>query len=75
MGTANIENFQFYKVEYNGGSGFAVIGDLVHQPVNGGVLTSWNTAGFPSGTYTLRLTVVDVTGNYPAPCDVNVIIP
>lgn len=75
VGTATIENFQFYKVEYNGGNGFAVIGDVMGHPVNNGVLASWNTAGFPGGTYTLRLTVVDMTGNYPAPCDVTVVVP
>lgn len=75
VGTASIENFQFYKVEYNDGNGFAVIGDVVRQPVTGGLLATWNAVGFPGGTYTLRLTVVDVTGNYPPPCDVTVVIP
>lgn len=74
-GTANIDNFQFYKVEYSGGGGFSVIGDLVYTPVSGGYLTTWNAGGFGSGTYTLRLTVVDVSGNYPAPCEISVIIP
>lgn len=73
VGSANIENFQFYKVEVNSGGGFVVIGDIVRQPVQNGLLMSWNAGG--SGSYTIRLTVVDATGNYPPPCDVPVIVP
>ncbi len=78
LGTANIERFQFYKVEYavNGTTGpYASIGDVVRSPVTGGQLMTWNTSGFPSGIWNLRLTVVDETGNFPAPCNIYVMIP
>ncbi len=75
-GVANIDSFQFYKVEFGFGHNpaeFHVIDQLKHSPVNGGVLTVWDTAGL-SGSVTLRLTVVTIDGNYPTPCDVPVIV-
>ena len=69
-GTAAIPNFQYYKLEFGAG-------DNPHQwsfilngksPVSNGVLGTWNVAGLPPGRYTLRLVVVDMTGNYPTPC-------
>jgi hypothetical protein len=76
-GTADIPNFQFYKVEYSQGtslSGFSSIGDIIAAKVQGGRLASWNTSGFPKGVYAIRLTVVDVSGNFPPPCTVYVIL-
>ncbi len=76
-GTADIDQFQYYKVEYGVGEtppGWVVIDDLKDGPVSEGVLVVWNTAGFSSGTYILRLTVVDKTGNYPPPCQVQLYI-
>ncbi len=76
-GTADIPDFQFYKVEYSVGtslSGFSSIGDTVSSPVQGGRLISWNTGGFPKGVYALRLTVVDISGNFPPPCTIYVIL-
>nr|WP_290665832.1 hypothetical protein [Ardenticatena sp.] len=80
IGTANIPNFQFYKVEFAPGeqpadSAWSVIGDVVRQPVENGVLATWPAGAFPAGTYWLRLTVVDITGNFPPPCAVRVIVP
>ncbi len=77
VGTANIADFQFYKVEYASGTSgaFASIGGVVNQSVSGGQLATWNASGFGSGVWNLRLTVVDQTGNFPAPCDIYVIIP
>lgn len=76
-GTADIPNFQFYKVEYSAGtsqSGFSSIGDIIAASVRGGRLTTWNTSGFGAGTYAIRLTVVDATGNFPAPCTIFVVV-
>jgi outer membrane biosynthesis protein TonB len=76
-GTADIPNFQFYKVEYSAGtsqSSFSSIGDIVAAPVRGGRLATWNTSGFGAGTYAIRLTVVDATGNFPAPCTIFVVV-
>ncbi len=79
VGTAKIENFQFYKVEFAAGdppdpNAWAVIGDVVRQPVENGVLATWPAGAFPPGVYWLRLTVVDITGNFPPPCDVRVVV-
>lgn len=80
VGTAKIENFQFYKVEFAPGdppdpNAWAVIGDVVRQPVENGVLVTWPAGAFPPGVYWLRLTVVDQTGNFPPPCEVRIIVP
>jgi hypothetical protein len=75
-GTANTGDFQFYKVEFGlGGSGgeFHVIDELKYSLVEDDVLVIWNT-GELSGTVTLRLTVVNVDGNYPPPCEVPVVV-
>lgn len=77
LGTANIPDFQFYKLEYGVGempSAWCVIGELHYEPVVNGILGTWNTGALPEGVYILRLTAVDITGNFPQPCDVRVII-
>jgi hypothetical protein len=77
QGTANIESFQFYKVEYAlAGSPdlWNSIGDVHTTPVVDGTLVVWNTVGFPNGGCKLRLTVVDQTGNFGPPFEVAVVI-
>jgi hypothetical protein len=74
-GTANIADFQYYKVEVGPGANpqdqeWTVVGDLHRTPVAGGVLETFNSDAYPVGTYALRLVVVDQTGNYPEPCRV-----
>ena len=76
-GTANIPDFQYYKVEVGPGTQpkdheWIVVGQLHQAPVSGGVLETLNSDAYPPGTYTLRLVVVDQTGNYPEPCRVTV---
>jgi hypothetical protein len=78
-GTANIANFQYYKVEVGPGSNpkdhqWTVVGHLHESPVSGGVLETFNSGAYPSGTYTIRLVVVDQTGNYPEPCRVTITV-
>jgi len=77
-GSANIDNFQFYKLEYGVGdepASWHSIGEERRAPVAEGLLCTWDTTKLPLGVYTLRLTVVDITGNYPiTPCDVRVVI-
>jgi hypothetical protein len=78
-GTATGANFQFYKVEVGPGSNprdheWTVIGQLHYNPVAGGVLENFNGGAYAPGTYTLRLVVVDETGNYPAPCRVTITV-
>ncbi len=79
VGTADIPDFQFYKVEYALGhvpldSAFASINHTYGTPVRDGVLTTWYTGNMPAQPFTLRLTVVDDTGNFPRPCDVHVFV-
>ncbi len=71
-GTASIPNFQFYKLEFGIGPNpqnwsFILSGNA---PVVGGTLGVWDTSPLPPGEYRLRLVVVDITGNYPPPCEV-----
>ncbi|MFO7918027.1 MAG: hypothetical protein R6V13_08115 [Anaerolineae bacterium] len=74
QGTANHERFQFYKVAWGQGENpeaWHVIDDIVKSQVTGGVLQTFDTTvvseSHGNGTYCLKLTVVDVTGNFPPP--------
>jgi hypothetical protein len=76
-GTANTESFDYYKVEVGpgskpGDSQWTVVGQLHREPVAGGVLETFNSGAYAPGTYTLRLVVVDATGNFPPPCTVTI---
>ncbi len=76
LGTAQHEIFQFYKLEFGIGaepqqwSYF----DGQETPVVNGVLGTFNALAVPEGLYTIRLVVVDQTGNYPPPCEVRVTV-
>ncbi len=76
-GTASINDFQFYKLEWRGPADpnqwnwFAGS----ERPVVGSALGVLNTGGFAPGAYTIRLVVVDNTGNYPSPCAVQITVP
>jgi hypothetical protein len=75
IGTANHEEFQFYKVEYAPGaspSGNWVYITGGNSPVVNNVLASFDTRALGNGDWTLRLIVVDRTGNYPVPCQVTI---
>jgi hypothetical protein len=72
-GSATIANFQFYKVEFAPGNNPAdtsfhnMASDVHRSPVVNGLLDVWDTTGLPDGPYSLRLTVVDIRGNFPCP--------
>ncbi len=71
-GNATVENFKFYKLEYGKGAKPAnwvwfFGGEF---PVWQGTLGGLNTGNLAPGQYTIRVTVVDKTSNYPPPCDV-----
>lgn len=77
IGTARIGNFQFYKVEYAMGhspldSAFHSIDDVHRTPVGDSVLTTWYVGNMPAGMYTVRLTAVDTSGQFPRPCNVHI---
>lgn len=73
MGTANLPNMQYYKLEFRpvGSSGDFTYLTGRNAPADG-ALGVWDTSPLPPGAYTLRLVVVDHTGNYPPPCEVTV---
>jgi len=78
-GSADIASFQYYKVEVGPGSNprdheWTVIGQLHYSPVSAGALETFNSDAYPVGPYTIRLVVVDQTGNYPEPCRVTVAV-
>lgn len=79
QGIANIPDLQYYKVEVGPGASpkdheWTVVGQLHQAAVSGGVLETLNSNAYPPGTYTIRLVVVDNTGNYPEPCRVTVTV-
>lgn len=77
VGTATHEQFRYYKIEYAPGAdaagGYAHLADDTN-PINGGVLGTFNSTNLANGVWTLQLTVVDVTGNYPPPCRVTITV-
>jgi LysM repeat protein len=70
-GTAVIEDFWYYKLEYRADgldNWHYITGE--HEPVVEGYLGSFDTQTVPNGTYFFRLVIVDLTGNYPPPCEI-----
>ncbi len=76
-GTAIHDQFDYYKLEFapgaNAEGGFGYF-DGAAGPVNNGVLGVFNSGAVPNGAYTIQLTVVDTTGNYPPPCRVTITV-
>ena len=83
-GRATHEHFDFYKLEIasgaNASQGFTWFdgsdrsgsGGTKGPPVENGALGQFNSAGVANGAYTIRLTVVDTSSNYPTPCQVSI---
>src|SRR5919199_984258 len=66
-GTASLGGgFQYYKVEFSSANrdDWVLFSGLVRQQVVNGQLAVWDSASVPDGVYSMRLRVVDVTGNY-----------
>jgi hypothetical protein len=67
-GSADYPSFQFYIVEFSPepvtGDQWQIIGVIHEAPVVNGVLETWNTSLYPDGSYTIRLRVVRLDGNY-----------
>lgn len=72
-GTAAIENFDYYKIEFRRDEAieWAFLARY-KQPVTDGLLAVWDTSDLPAGRYWVRLVVVDTIGNYFEPCAVPV---
>ena len=74
LGSADIDNFAFYKLEYRsleGDSPWRAI-SAWDQPVTAGTLGEWDTSLVLAGDYAFRLVVTDTGGNAPLPCVVPV---
>ena len=78
-GTANTENFAFFKYEYIPISGGAASPEAVWRAVSAGTkpvvegqLGGWDTSLVTPGDYAFRLVVTDTAGNAPLPCVVTV---
>ena len=75
-GSATHEAFQFYKLEYGVGAapdGWSYF-DGGENPVQGGRLGTLNAGALPPGTYSIRIVVVDRSGNFPPPCQTTIVI-
>lgn len=76
-GTASLgADFQYYKLEF-APAGTEAWGDLAGQApqqVVNGQLGVWDSAAVPDGSYTLRLRVVDPTGNYCEAVVTNILV-
>jgi hypothetical protein len=68
IGSADYPSFQFYILEFSPepitGDQWQIIGQIRETPVANGVLETWNTTLVPDGSYTIRLRVVRLDGNY-----------
>lgn len=77
IGTATHESFQYYKLEAAPGAGasggFNYVGGG-NNPVVNNFLMGLDTFGLGNGVWSLRLIVVDQTGNFPPPCQVTIIV-
>ena len=83
-GRATHENFDYYKLEIaagaNASQGFTWFdgsdktgsGGGMGPPVNNGTLGHLDSNGLANGAYTIQLTVVDTSSNYPTPCRVTI---
>jgi hypothetical protein len=78
FGTAVHENFEYYKLEYAAGAAADAAASEFYYlgggnfPVENDRLAIVDTASFVNGFYTVRLVVVDQTGNFPEPCQVTI---
>ena len=62
FGSASIDRFQFYKVEFSPLSNpdaWAATSQVIRRPILNGRLDVWNSRAVPDGLYNLKLTVVD----------------
>lgn len=77
VGTAQHDQFGYYKLEYapgsSAGEGYSYF-DGGQTQVVGGLLGNLNSTGLANGVYTIQLVVVDATGNYPPPCRVTLTV-
>ncbi|MEZ4615677.1 MAG: hypothetical protein R2867_09210 [Caldilineaceae bacterium] len=75
FGTANLPDMQYYKIEYTpaGAANWVYLAGDQNVVVNG-VLANIDSNVLGNGAWTLRLVVVDKTGNYPEPCQLTIFV-
>ncbi len=78
-GTAQVDNFWYYKFEYrrdDGQQNWITYDDLKYTPVEDGKLGKWDLKALhlPKGWYWFRVVIVDQTGNYPPPCEMHLYV-
>jgi hypothetical protein len=75
-GSAVLDDFWYYKLEYfdAASGGWRVIGELHYDPVTDGVLATWDTSALPPGAYRLRLVVVNLSGQFVPPYELQVFV-
>jgi len=78
-GTANVDNFWYYKFEYrrdDGQENWITYDGLKYAPVVNGILGEWNLNALqlPDGWYWFRVVIVDWSGNYPPPCEMRLYV-
>jgi hypothetical protein len=76
IGTAEHENFKFYKLESGVGADPSVWSYFAggDRPVKGAQLGTLNAGALAPGTYSVRIVVVDASGNFPPPCQTTIVI-
>ncbi len=78
VGSATHSQFQFYKIEFARepvvGEAWTIVGAIHQQQVTNGQLETWDTSQLPDGSYTLRLRVVRLDGNYSEYSVVQVVV-
>jgi hypothetical protein len=78
-GTATDERFSYYKLELGPGTNpadkqWSYIGGG-EKPVQNGLLWKMDVSVLPPGVYSVRVVVVDITGNYvDPPCQTVIVI-
>jgi hypothetical protein len=78
QGSATHPQFQFYKVEYARepvtDDNWVIIGAIHEEQIVDSQLEVWDTTSVPDGSYTLRLRVVRLDGNYSEYSVVQVVV-
>jgi hypothetical protein len=76
IGTAYLDELNYYKFEYRplGAPEWQYLTKFDHKSVTNDKLMDWHTYTVAPGVYDVRLIVVDMSGNYPPPCEIQVIV-
>jgi hypothetical protein len=76
-GTANVQDFAFYRLEIRGnqpGEQFGVLPENYPQPITNSELATFIPNNYPSGEYRLRIVVFDSSSKPQASCEITIFI-